>query len=156
MVKIFPSLLSSLPAFLSLSTHIWYDVPPSIFQSKLFTSQVLYFGLLALGDERGQFSSAQSLSHVQLFVNPWIGAHQASLSITNSQSLLRLMSIKSVIPSNHPLLFPSPPAFNLSQHQGLSQGVSSSHQVAKGLEFQLEHQSRLFQTPQPPAVSQTS
>jgi len=41
----------------------------------------------------------------------------------------------------HPLLSPSPPAFNLSQHQDLFQGVSSSHQVAKGLEFQLQHQS---------------
>ena len=40
-----------------------------------------------------------------------------------------------------PLLSPSPPAFNLSQHQGLFQGVSSSHQVAKVLEFQLQHQS---------------
>ena len=39
----------------------------------------------------------------------------------------------------HPLSSPSPPAFNLSQHQGLFQGVSSSHQVAKGLEFQLQH-----------------
>ena len=41
----------------------------------------------------------------------------------------------------HPLLPPSPPAFNLSQHQGLFQWVSSSHQVAKVLEFQLQHQS---------------
>ena len=41
----------------------------------------------------------------------------------------------------HPLLSPSPPAFNLSQHQGLFQGVSSLHQVAKVLEFQLQHQS---------------
>ena len=41
----------------------------------------------------------------------------------------------------HPLLSPSPPAFNLSQHQGLFQWVSSSHQVAKVLEFQLQHQS---------------
>ena len=143
MVKIFPSLLSSLPAFLSLSTHIWYDVPPSIFQSKLFTSQVLYFGLLALGDERGQFSSAQSLSHVQLFVNPWIGAHQASLSITNSQRLLKIMSIELVMPSNpsHSLSSPSPPTLNLSQHQGLFQWVCSSHQVAKVLELQLQHHS---------------
>ena len=56
------------------------------------------------------FSSVQSLSHVRLFVTPWTSAHQASLSITNSQSLLKLMSIESVIPSNHlilccPLLF---------------------------------------------------
>ena len=42
---------------------------------------------------------------------------------------------------SHPLSSPSPPAFNLSQHQGLFQGVSSSHQMAKGLEFQLWHQS---------------
>jgi len=43
----------------------------------------------------------QSLSHVWLFVTPWTAAHQASLSITNSQSLLKLMSIESVMPSNH-------------------------------------------------------
>ena len=45
------------------------------------------------------------------------------------------------IQPSHPLSSPSPPAFNFSQHQGLCQGVSSSHQVAKVLEFQLEHQS---------------
>ena len=53
----------------------------------------------------------QPLSHVQLFVTPWIIAHQASLSITNSQSLLKFMFIESVMPSNHlffchPLLLP--------------------------------------------------
>ena len=56
-------------------------------------------------------TSVQSLSCVQLFVTPWTAALQASLSITNSQSLLKLMSIKSVMPSNHlvlcrPLLLP--------------------------------------------------
>ena len=45
------------------------------------------------------------------------------------------------IQPSHPLSSPSPPAFNLSQHQGLFKWVSSSHQVAKGLEFQLQHQS---------------
>ena len=89
-----------------------------------------------------QFSSVQSLSRVWLFATPWIAARQASLPITNSQSLLKLMSIKLVIPSNHLILSsPSPPAFNISQHQGLFQWVSSSHQVAKVLEFQLQHQS---------------
>ena len=58
-----------------------------------------------------QFSSVQLLSHVQLFVIPWIAAHQASLSITNSRSLLKLMSTELVMPSNHlilcrPLLLP--------------------------------------------------
>ena len=51
-----------------------------------------------------QFSSVQSLIHVWLFVTPWTVARQASLSITNSQSLLKLMSIESMIPSNHLIL----------------------------------------------------
>ena len=50
------------------------------------------------------FRSVQSLSHVQLFATPWTALHQASLSITNSQSLLKLMSIESVMPSNHFIL----------------------------------------------------
>ena len=51
-----------------------------------------------------QFSSVQSLSCVRLFATPWTAAHQASLSITNSRSLLKLMSIESVMSSNHLLL----------------------------------------------------
>ena len=72
-----------------------------------------------------QFSSVQWLSHVQLFVTPWTAAHQASLSITNSQRLLKLISIESVMPSNHlifcrllllPLqLFPASGSFQMSQ-----------------------------------------
>ena len=54
-----------------------------------------------------QFSSVQSLSPVWLFATPWTAACQASLSITNSQSLLRLMSIELVMPSNH-LIFCHP------------------------------------------------
>ena len=58
-------------------------------------------------------------------------------------SLLQVMSIKLVnaIQPSHPLSSTSPPAFNLSQHQGLFQWVSSSHQAAKVMEFQLQHQS---------------
>ena len=52
-----------------------------------------------------QFSSVQLLSHVQLFVTPWTAARQASLSITNSQSLLKLMSIELVMSSNHLILY---------------------------------------------------
>ena len=84
-------------------------------------------------------SSVQSLSCVWLFVTPWTAAQQASLPITNSRSLLKLMSIESVMPSNHlilcrsllllPSIFPSIRVF--------SKRVSSSHQVAKVLEFQL-------------------
>ena len=51
-----------------------------------------------------EFSSVQSLNHVQLFATPWTVARQASLSIINSQSLLKLMSIDSVMPSNHLIL----------------------------------------------------
>ena len=49
--------------------------------------------------------------------------------------------VGNTIQPSHPLLSPSPPAFNLSQHQGLFKWVSSSHEVAKVLEFQLQHQS---------------
>ena len=49
--------------------------------------------------------------------------------------------VSDAIQPSHPLSPPSPPAFNLSQHQGLFQWVSSSHHMAKGLEFQLQHQS---------------
>ena len=85
-----------------------------------------------------QFSSVQSLSCVWLFATPWIAAHQTSLSITNSQSLLKLMSIESVMPSSHlmlchPLLLlpPIPPSirvFSMSQlfaWGGQSTGVSA-------------------------------
>ena len=65
----------------------------------------------AMQPSHPQFSSIQSLSHVLPLVTPWTAAHQASLSITNSQSLHKLMSIESAMPSNHlilcrPLLFP--------------------------------------------------
>ena len=77
-----------------------------------------------------QFSSVQPLNPVWLFVMSWTLASQASLSITNCWSLLKLTSIISVMPYNqpsHPVLSPSPPAFNFSQHQGLFQWVGSSH-----------------------------
>ena len=85
-----------------------------------------------------QFSSVQSLSRVRLFATPWITARQASLSITNSRSSLRLTSIESVMPSNHlilcrPLLLlpPIPPSMSLFQW------IKSLHEVANVLEFQL-------------------
>ena len=89
-----------------------------------------------------QFSSVQSVSRVRLFATPSTAARQASLSITNSHSSLKLTSIESVMPSNHLILSsPFPPAPNPSQHQSLFKWSSSSHQVAKVLEFQLQHQS---------------
>ena len=77
-----------------------------------------------------QFSSVTQ-SCVTL-CDPWTAACQASLSITNSQSLLKLMSIKSVMPSNHLIL-----CHHFLLLPSIFQRVSSSHQVAKVLEFQL-------------------
>ena len=80
----------------------------------------------------------QSLSRVWLFATPWIATRQASLSITNSRSSLKLICIQSVMPSSHlilcrPLLLlpPIPPTISLFQW------VNSSHEVAKVPEFQL-------------------
>ena len=82
---------------------------------------VAYFLLSWLEQE---FSSVQSLSHVQLFGMQWITAHQVFLSITNSQSLLKLMPIESVIPSSHlifccPLLLlpPIPPSIRVFSNE---------------------------------------
>ena len=68
--------------------------------------------------EYSQFSSVQSLSRVRLFATPWTVARQASLSITNSQSLLKLMSIESVMPSNH-LIFCCPLLLSPSNFPGI-------------------------------------
>ena len=88
-----------------------------------------------------------SFSHYIVSDSPRLHG-QSSLSFTISQSLLRLMSIDSVMPSNHLILChpPTSPALNLSHHQALFQWVGSSHEVAKVLELQLQHQSfqRIF------------
>ena len=72
---------------------------------------ILYLLLTVLRNHQVSIESVQSLSHVQFFATPWTSARQASLSTSNSQSLLKLMSIESVMPSNHlilchPLLLP--------------------------------------------------
>ena len=84
--------------------------------------------------------AVQSLNRVRLLVTPWIAACQASLSFSISWSLLKLMSIETVMPSTiSSSIAPSPPTFNLSQHQGLLQWAGSLHQVPKALELQLQH-----------------
>ena len=89
---------------------------PQIEQTTLLASPV-YIG-------QAQCSSVQSLSHVRLFATQWIAARQASLSITNSQSSLKLTSIKSVMPSSHlilcrPLLLlpPIPPSIRVFSNE---------------------------------------
>ena len=89
-----------------------------------------------------QFSSVQSLIGVRLFENPWTVARQASLSITNSQRYANSCPLSRWChPTISSSVIPFPPAFNLSQHQGLYKWVSSLNQVANILEFQLQHQS---------------
>ena len=93
--------------------------------------------------------SVQSLSHFWLFETSWTAARQASLSINNSWSLLKLISIESVMPSDHLILYhPLLLLPSTSQNQDHFQRVSSTHQVVKVLEFQLQHQSfqRIFRT----------
>ena len=101
-------------------------------------------------------NSVQSLSHVQLFATPWTAAHQASLSITNSQSLLKLMSIESVIPSNHiilccpllllPSIFPSIRVFakesvlciRWSKYWSFSFSISPSNEYSGLISFKMD------------------
>ena len=89
-----------------------------------------------------RFSSVQQLSHVQLFATPWNAAPQASLPITNAQSLLKLMSIALMMPSNHiilchPLLLP--PSIFLSIRVFSNELVFCIRWPKQ--EFQLQHQS---------------
>ena len=83
------------------------------------------------------------LSCVQLFVTSWTVAHQASLFFTISWSFVQthVHWVNDAIQPSHPLSTPSPPALNLSLHQGLFKWISSSHQVANVLELQLQHKS---------------
>ena len=81
-------------------------------------------GIISTSTSHIQFSSVQLLSHVWLFATPWIAARQASLSITNSRSSLRLTSIESVMPSSHlilcrPLLLlpPIPPSIRVFSNE---------------------------------------
>ena len=103
-----------------------------------------------------QFSSVQSLSCVRLFVTQWAAAHHASLCITNSQSLLKLMSIELVMPSNHlilyhPLLFPPSifPSIRVfsnesilhirwSKYWSFSFSISPSNEYSRLISFRIE------------------
>ena len=79
-----------------------------------------------------QFSSVQSLSRVWLFVTPWIAARQASLSVTNSQSSLRLTSIESVMPSSHLILSSFVPFSSCPQSLPASESFPMSQLFAWG------------------------
>ena len=101
-----PSFLSSFPSF--LSSLILSFLPPS---SYYIPDIILSFKDEKMNIEDPAFQDLvvvfQSLNHVQLFVTPWTAAHQAPLSSSISQSLLKFMSIKSVMQSNHLILYHS-------------------------------------------------
>ena len=91
-----------------------------------------------------QFSSVQLLSSVRLFATPWTACSTPGLPVHHQLlefTQTHVHQVGDAIQPSHPLSSPSPPAFSLSQHQGLLQSVSSSRQVAKVLEFQLQHHS---------------
>ena len=115
-----------------------------LLESSILEKEGLHFTQLfnCSSEETNQFSSFQSLSCVWLFATPWTAACQASLSITNSWSLLKLMSTESVMPSNH-LIFVVPFSSCLQSFPA-SGSFQVSHFFASGIKllgFQLQHQS---------------
>ena len=114
-------------------------------------SKMIDFGFCALQVDWGRLvetkshlvpSSVQSLSHVRLcdpmnYSTPGLPVHHQLPELTQTH----VHWVSDTIQPSHPLLSPSPPALNLSKHQVLFKWVSSSHQVAKLMEFQLQHQS---------------
>ena len=108
-----------------------------------------------MGIRKKQFTSAQSLSHVQLSPAQWTAAFQASLSITNIQNLLKFLSIKSVMPSNHlilsqpllsPSIFPSVRVFSNEsflcirwpQFWSFSFSISASNEYSRLISFRMD------------------
>ena len=135
----------------TIPNSVSYSLTPPLFFLFSYTSENLFHFLSELYDASGfcigfgDFFFAQDsvqLSSVaqscRLFATPWTAAHQASLSITSSRSSPKPMSIESVMPSNH-LIHCRPLLLLPSVLPSIR--VSSSHQVAKVLEFQLQHQS---------------
>ena len=114
------------------SASVLQSLSPSCFSFILFSFYIIL-----------EFSSVQLLSGVRLFATPWIAStpglpvHQQLPEMAHT----RVHWVSDVTQPSRPLSSPSPPALNLSQRQGLFKWVSPSHQVAKVLEFQLQHQS---------------
>ena len=126
------------------SSHMWRGGWSLIWAQiqAVFILALLFFQERGVCGHLVQFSSVQSLSCVWLCdpmdcSTPGLPVHPQLLELTQTH----IHHVSDAIKPSHPLLSPSPPAFNLFQHQGLFQWVSSLHQVAKVLECQLQHQS---------------
>ena len=128
------------PLLLLLLSHfsrVWLCVTPQTAATRLsvpgiLQARTLEWVAISFSNAWKWKVKVKSLSHVQPLATPWTAAHQAPPSMGFSR--------QSTGVGCHCLLR-SPPVFNLFQHQGLFQWVSSSHQVAKLLELQLQHQS---------------
>ena len=108
--------------FLTLLQYSWFDGPWFSYYSVQFSSVA---------------QSCPTLSNPMDCSTPGFPVHHQLLELAQTD----VHRVGDTIQPSHPLSSPSPPAFNLSQHRGLFQWVSSSHQVAKVLELQLQHQS---------------
>ena len=124
-------------------TMDWFQIRKGVHQGCILSP--------CLSNLYAEFSSVQFSSAAQLCLTlcdpmdcstPGFPVHHQLQEL----SQIHVHQVSDAIQPSHPLSSPSPPAFNLSQHHGLFQWVSSSHQVAKVLEFQLQHQSfqRIF------------
>jgi len=135
-----PLFLLHLRHLLRVYWHIWWCLTSSVHFSSFSFSFCSSSWIIST--DCLQFSSVQLLSHVWLFATPWTAARQASQSLTNSWGLSKLMSIESVMPSDHlilcrpllllPSIFPSMGSFQMSQLfalGGQSIGVSASTSV---------------------------
>ena len=139
-----------------LDSVCYYSVEEfCIFINKIYWF-IVFFLVISLSSFAIRISSVQLLSYVWLFATPWTAAHQASLSITNSRSLLKLMSIKLVMPSNHlilcrllllpPSIFPSIRVFSNEsvvhigwpKYWSFSFSISPSHEYSGQISFRMD------------------
>ena len=97
------SVVKNLPA--NAEMWVWSLGREGPLEKEMATHSSILAWEILLTEKPGGLQTVQSLSHVRLIATPWIAACQASLSITNSQSLLKSMSIELVMPSNHLILY---------------------------------------------------
>ena len=102
----------------------------SLFMSPALAGRLFTTSITGKPNKQYQFSSVQSLSRVRLFATPWIAARQASLSITNSRSSLRLTTMESVMPSRHLILCCTP--FSCPQSLAASESFPMSQLFTSG------------------------
>ena len=134
-----PTISSSSTLFSSCSQS--YPALRSFPMSQLFTSGGQSIGASASASVLPMDQSVSQFSHSVVPDSLWPHGLQHARPPCPSPTQTHVHWVSDAIQTSHPLSSPSPPAFNLSQHQALYKWVSSSHQVAKVLELQLQHES---------------